>query len=209
MDGIRINKDENLSFSYKLKKGETWKINKGKKFFTLSIFKTPLKIKGVASYCEDGKHCLFVDYDNCVRWLIEEDYRQIQRRYNLPPAYLFATKEEKQDGEFVGNYHLICLKKFCVREIYKILSKTHSDVNYVSMPLRNKYKNWILRVSNKNKRAKPKFIKLVGEMKNLNFEISSPHLKLLRMLYSLPNISYYQKDNLKKIFWQEYETLNF
>ncbi|CAK0756528.1 conserved hypothetical protein [Azospirillaceae bacterium] len=208
MVGIEI-KENILKFEKRLTKSETYKINKGKGFFSISIFKKPKEVSGVASYCEDGKHCIFLDYDNIAKWLVLEDYKRIQEQFNLPPGYLFTTKNKIEDGEEIGNYHLICLKKFYSNEIFKIISMTHADVNYASMPLRNKYKNWILRISNKGKRDRPKFLFIIGEKINLNCEVSMPHLKFLKEAYNLPDLGYSNIDKCRKIFIQKYETINF
>jgi len=204
-------KNKILIIKHKLKNSETYKINKGRKYDSISIYKKPTIVQGIASYCADGKHVLFMDYDNCPLWLIKEDYKRLQDKYGLPMAYLFTTKEKKENGEKIGNYHVICLAKFYPKKIYEIISKTHADVNFMSMPLRNKYRNWILRISNKGKRTRPKFVEMIGEDSNYNYQISKSHFNLLKNIYpnALPKcFKWNNQDNLNKIYFQEYETLN-
>lgn len=193
-------KDGNISFEYKLKKGENYRVSKGKKFKSISFFKKPQIVKGMSSYCEDGKHVLFIDYDDCPLWLIKQDYERLQEQFNLPQGYLFYTK---LNGDF-GNFHVVCLAKFLPKQIYDMLSTTHADVNFVSMLKRNKYRNWILRIGNKRRKERPFFMSMIGE--NINTKIiSKPHLTLLKKLY--PEIKHpnWKTDNLSKIFLQEYE----
>lgn len=208
MEKIEI-KDNILKFEKKLNKGDTYKVSKSNRFFTISIYKKPQIVQGVASYCDDGKQVIFIDYDNVPRELVERDYSRIQKKFSLPPAYLLSTKEEL-DGEWFGNYHVICLKKYTANEVYKIISETNCDYNFVSMPLRKRYRNWILRIGPKNRKSKPKFIKILGTnqtIKKTSFEISSAHRLFFDKMY--PQIKYplgVKEDNLKKISLQDYET---
>lgn len=203
---VKLKKDI-LIIKHKLKSSENYKINKTSSYQTVSIFKKPMLIKGVASYCEDGKHVLFIDYDDTAKWMVLEDYKRIQEAFSLPPGYLFCTKEAIENGDEIGNYHIICLKKLLPKEAYSILCQTHADINFMSMPLRNKYKNWILRISNKDKRNKPKFIELIGKNINLDCEISNSHLDVVNKLYKLPLVNYKKMDTYKRIYIQEYETV--
>jgi hypothetical protein len=204
MEEVKIQKGI-LSFRHKLKRGETFKISKSSKFYSINIYKKPQLLKGIASQCSDGKEILFLDYDNCVRWLVEEEYQRLQKEYNLPPGYLFSTKEEIVDGQKVGNYHVISLIKLFPKQIFEIMSKTHIDLNYTSMPLRRVFRGWVLRISSKRRKDRPKFVDLIGDIKNLDKEISMPHLKFLKKIYALPDIKYAKRDKLSKVFLQIYE----
>jgi hypothetical protein len=87
-------KNNILNIKRKLNKDETYKISKGEKYTTINIYKKPQIIKGIASYCEDGKHVLFIDYDNVPIWLVKQDYSILQEKFFLPPGYLFSTHED-------------------------------------------------------------------------------------------------------------------
>lgn len=197
---------KNLIIKHELKKSDTYKISNSEKFSTVSIFKKPQIVKGIASYCEDGKHVLFIDYDNVPRWLVEQDYSILQQSFDILPAYLFCTKETNFKGDLIGNYHIICLQKFYPREVYKMLSITHADTNFMSMPLRRVYRDWVLRISTKRRRERPIYLGLLGSLKNLDKEVSKPHLDFLNKIYPLDKIDYQNLDANKKIFLQEYET---
>lgn len=203
-------KGKEIIIRHTLKKNEVYRISESRKFQTLTISKKPKKVTGVSSYCDDGKHVLFIDWDTCAKWIVLADFKRIQEEYKLPPSYLFATKEETDEsGDVVGNFHLICIKKFHPKEIYEIISKTHADVNYMSMPLRNKYRGWVLRISPKGKRDRPHFSQIVGENINLDEKVSEAHLEFLRKIYPvIPDIDYTKKDGLDKIKINFYDTLN-
>lgn len=196
---IITKKEKEIVIKKTLKKGETYRISEGKKFTSISFFKKPQLVKGVASYCEDGKHVLFIDYDDVPLWLVRQDYERLQEEFGIPKGYLFTTKE----GEF-GNFHVICLAKFFPKQIYDMISITHADVNFMSMPLRNKYRNWILRIGVKRRKNRPKFVSFIGK-KIFKGNVSNAHLKLLEKLY--PSIKHpsWKTDELNKISLQEYQ----
>lgn len=196
-----------LAVKHRLKSSETWKISKGRKSQTISIFKKPQILKGIASSTEDGYSVLFIDYDNIYKDLVLEDYRILQEEFYIPQAYLFTTKQEKDVGGLNGNYHVICLAKMNYNDIHKVLTRTRCDSAYTSMPLRNRYRNWILRISTKEYKKRPKFIGIIGnEIFNGNLVCSSPHKKFLQKAYkNIKHPEYKNFDDCKKVFLQEYE----
>jgi hypothetical protein len=199
-------KNNKLVITHKLKRNETYKINSKGKFNTISIYKKPQVLKGVASYCFDGQHVIFLDYDNVPLWLVKQDFKRIQEDFNLPPAYLFTTGEKKEGKEIFGSYHIICLAKFTPSKVYEIISKTHCDSNFMSMPLRNKYRNWILRTSDKKTKGRPTYLRVIGENTNLDKEVSFAHFVFLSKIYLLKDkIDYQNFDKGKEIFTQIYE----
>ena len=182
---------------YKLKKNETYKFQKSRKAYSLVIYKKPQMMDGVASATEDNKDILLIDYDNTEKEVILRDYRLIQERFHLPQSYLFKTN---------NGYHVACLIKCKPKEIFNILSYTHCDSAYTDMPLRNRYKNWILRISPKNKK-RPQFIGLIGEDIPYFGEISNAHKKFLDKVYpKIKHPKYSKIDNFTKICIQRYET---
>lgn len=193
-------------------KNELYKIIKRDNYFSLNIYKKPQWVSGITSMCADMKHIVMIDWDNVCRWIVEKEL-EILSKERQAPFYLFKTKEEKKGKELVGNYHAICLVKYHPFEIiYKIIADTSCDNAYRTMPLRNIYRSWVLRISDKKGSNKPKFVKVIynvlDRMKEpVLQEISSAHLKVLKELYpEIPNIKYVNKDNLKKIFINHYET---
>jgi len=192
-------KNNTLKISYKLKSSETYKIQKSKKVYAISIFKKPMILKGMSSATEDNHDVLFIDYDTQDLGVIKRDYSVIQRRFKLPQAYLFKTNR---------GYHVVCLKKFLPHTIYTILSYTHCDSAYNSMPLRNRYRGWVLRISQKQKK-KPIFDSLIGKDFRVDTgKISKPHKEFLSKLYpGIKHPKYKNLDKCKNIFLQEYEGL--
>lgn len=202
-----ILKANELTVKHHLKRGERYKFTKSTKFESVYIFKKPQIVKGVSSLCADSKHVLFIDYDEVPRNLVEQDYSQIQQLYGLPDAYLLTTGEREEGGEFFGNYHLISLKKFQSNEIREIINKTNADANFMDMPLRKKWRSWILRVGTKRVKDKtkdsPKFIKILTG--NGSGAISTAHRKFFEKLYPKLNYSDMKEDLSNEIRFQEYE----
>ncbi|MFA7708357.1 MAG: hypothetical protein WCX73_05390 [Candidatus Pacearchaeota archaeon] len=197
-----------LTFKRKLKSGETYRIDKRRKYTSVSIIKAPLVVTGVSSRTKDNRDILFMDYDNCDLSLVKSDYTLIQEMFNLPPGYLLTTKIKKKNGEDYGNFHIICLIKKNPVELYEMMKHTHIDANYLDSPIRNRQKCLILRISKKGKRPVPKYLGLIGEVKNLDQEISTAHKRFLSGLHkNIVHPKYTNEDGLKKIFLQDYETV--
>lgn len=201
---VKIVKGE-LRVLHKLKKNETYKISQSDSFQTISIFKKPIWVTGISNATEDGKYCLFIDYDNTSKEIVIEDAERLIKEHNLPPFYLFTTKEEKE----IGNYHLINLTRLSYNDIKQLLSECRCDQKYISMNLRNPFKSWVLRISQKGKRSNPKFLQLVGlhlGKYNYDVRISQAHLEFLNKIYKLPKIAYDNLDGGKKVKIHTYET---
>lgn len=197
----------NISLNYKLKQNEKLRIRNNKGVFSLIIHRNPVQIAGITSLTGDHKHILFLEWDNTCRWIVEKDLEELCKKCGLL-FYVFKTKEEEKQKIIIGNYHAICLAKFNVGDIIVFQGFTHCESNYRTMPRRNPFRSWVLRISKKQSRQRPQFIKLIGD-KDMSYEISSAHLKAFHDLYKLPKVNYKKKDNLKKYFTDVYESLNY
>jgi len=188
-----------LKFSCKLKKSQTFKIFENKKYKAVYVFNRPQTVRGFTNATEDNMGILFLDFDGVDYEVVLEDMTFLQRRFKLPPSYVFMTKK--------NNYHVINLRKFPNGDIPKLLRWTRCDYNYINSPSLHKYRSYVLRLSGKEGSKKPKFVGMVGEMKNLNYEISQAHLDLLHKIYpKIPKIKYTCTDKLSEIKTQIYQT---
>ena len=191
-----------LIIRYILKSGETYKISESSAFKTVSIFKKPVLVKGISNSTADLWYIPFIDYDNTSKEIVLEDARRLIKEHNLPPFYLFTTKEENG----IGNYHLVNLCKVSYWGIQHLLNQCRCDQKYASMNLRNPFKSWVLRISKKGKRSNPKFLQLIGKNENLDQKISKAHLDFFNKIYKLPKINYKNLDNGKEVKIHTYET---
>lgn len=209
MIGIKFKEENNeIILKKKLSKDETYKLNNRDKTCSLIIYKKLKEAIGYTSMCGDKKHIVLLDYDNICKWIVMEDTNRIINKFHLSPAYIFTTQEKELEKEKVGNYHVVFLDKKYPSEIVKIQGETHCDNAYKTMPLRNIYRSWVIRTSNKGKRKRPIFVEAV-ESENLYNEISEAHLNLLKKLYDIPNFKYTNLDGSKTLFKNIYKTGNF
>lgn len=210
---ISIGKDRVLNVSHKLKKDELYKVKQSSNFESVTIMKKPQICKGFSSRTEDNQDILLLDYDFVAYNVVIDDISFLQKRYLVSPAYCFTTKERAEHGERVGNYHVVFLSKHNFVDIIEMLKHTHIDKNFIDLPLRTRYRSYVLRLSKKNNRGKPRFIEtfLVWNAlikKRNEPEISTAHKIMLSKFYKRIIHPYYSnEDNLKIVRLQEYETL--
>lgn len=209
MKGVEFKEENNeIILKKKLSKDETYKLNNREKTCALIIYKKLKEAIGYTSLTSSGKHIILLDYDNVCKWIVEDDIKKIMNKFYLSPAYIFTTKEKELDGEPIGNYHVVFLDKKYPSEIVKIQGETHCDNAYKTMPLRNPYRSWVIRTSNKGKRKRPSFVEAI-ESENLYNDISEAHLNLLIKLYNIPKFKYTNLDGSKTLFKNIYKTGNF
>jgi len=188
-----------LKFSCKLKKSQTFKIFENKKYKAVYVFNRPQTVRGFTNATEDNMSITFIDWDNTDYEVVKDDIKLIGQKFKLPPFYVFQTKK--------NNFHAVNLKKFPNGIIPQILLHTRCDSNYTFSPSLHVYRNYVLRLSSKKGSKKPRFKEMVGEMKNLNYEISKAHLDLLHNIYpKIPKINYSKLDEGKIIKTQIYQT---
>lgn len=195
---VRI-KENVLFIKHKLRNNETYRVSKGSRFQSVTIMKRPQEVVGFSNITEDNHSVLFIDYDGVDTVVVLEDYKFIQNKFALPPAYLIQTRE--------NNFHVVCVKKFPHSLIPEILMYTRADENYKTMPLRSPYRSYVLRLSTKKGSSKPFFVGLIGDMVNLDFEVSSAHKRLIERLHlNVPKVPFKKEDGLSKVKLQRYET---
>lgn len=214
---VKINKNK-VIITKNLKRGETYRISKGKKAESISFFKNLQICKGFSSRTEDNMDIFLLDYDSCLLSVVKEDISYLQGNYYLPQAYIFTTGMRKEFDDYVGNFHVIFLSKHSPRDIIKMMEETHCDLNYIDSPLRNIGRAWVLRLSPKKGRVKPRFIEIYEnrkESKRIKYRmswfgeavISTAHKKLLSKFYpEIKHPRYDSEDGLKKVVVQNYET---
>src|SRR3990167_4902696 len=179
-----IHENGSIYLKRKLQKNEMFNIRNTPKSFTISIQKTAVMCDGISSMTDDNHHVLFIDWDYVPDWLPIKDIMLIQEKFKTPPHYLFCSSEITEENSFFGekihekfgNYHAVCLAKYHPQEIREMLGVTHCDALYVTIPNRTRYKAWVLRVGKKGIYESPQFIKAVGNMENMDKQISSAHL---------------------------------
>jgi hypothetical protein len=208
---------QRLVLSAVLDKEDTYKVIKNKSFFSVNIYKKPEWTTGVTSMTEDGKHILMLDYDDVLKSVMLKDLDNLRQEGVTAPFYIFTTKQRKYNGDTIGNYHVICPQKFVAAEVVRLQGFTNCDYAYKTMPTRNPYRSWVLRIAAKGVRPKPKYLDMQAGMtpdrKHLAIvygnEVSRAHIGLLYKLYpDMPKVQYKNQDKYRKVFLNQYETLN-
>ena len=154
-------------------------------------------------------HVLFLDYDEILYDLMVEELEYVCQKHNMSPFYVFTTYEKKDsNGRFYGNYMAISLTKKRFGEIVNIQNELHCDSAYKKIALIYRFKCWVLRLSSKGDKPRPKFKGIIGHNGGYYIEdVSRAHLELLKKLYpEIPYIKYTNLDNNKKIYLSKYKT---
>lgn len=174
-----------------------------------------MPVKGWCSRVVDdnGKtsEVLFIDYDNTLYRIVEDELKYLMEEYNLSPFYVFISKEAKDsNGEIYGNYMAVCLTKNTFRQVIQMQNELHCDQAYKRIALVYRFKTWVLRLGPKGKKGKPIFKEIIGDTKKTHAQdVSNAHLEALNAIYpEIPKIKYKNLDNnsIKNLFVSEYKT---
>jgi hypothetical protein len=125
-----------------------------------------VKVVGVTN--KVGHYYLpFFDYDITNQAIVENDVRSLQETFTLGDAFLFRTKK---------GFHVIILDLLTGEEWRRVLEESNCDEEYKSIPLHNKARVWVLRLSDKP----DNHITYVDYLEGYNGRpISEPHRRLL------------------------------
>ena len=172
-----------------------------------------MNVKGWCSRVVDPNNkvseVLFIDYDNILFRIVEDELKYLMEKYNLSPCYVFTSEEETDDyGELYGNYMVVCLTKKTYKEIIEMQDQLHCDAAYKNIPLIYRFKTWVLRLGSKGKKLGPKFKTVIGDLsKEYNQDVSQAHLTALEKIYpEIPKIKYTNLDKNLRLFLTEYKT---
>ena len=172
------------------------------------LFKPNAWIVGIQSKTEDGKHAIFLDYDNMFIEDIMSDLEDLQQVFKLFPFMVFVSslKDEKQG---IVNAHAISLSKRGFEEVVEIQKNSHCDWNYrIFNKYRSPYRAWVLRLSpkvvgNEIVKPKPEFAGFVGKLDYWDGkELSYGHYTVLKNLY--PEIGK-QMSKLESVRWDGFK----
>lgn len=158
---------------------------------------------GVRNNTPDGKRLIFLDYDNTLIDWLEDEIRYLQKKYELSNFYVFESSQKP------NSYHAICLDKLNFHKFVRIINDTSCDEYYKTMPLKNDYRTWVLRLLRKANSERPRLRKIIF---NDSFRIKShAHMKLLKLHYGIADEDFpsglYDKND--KIYVVSYGTLNY
>lgn len=174
-----------------------------------SISRANMECKGWSARTKDLLEVGFFDYDNILEWIMLEECRLLIKKHNLPPFYIFSTKEEiDNNGDKFGNYMAICLQKLPFFDWAQIKRETHTDEAHRIVAQNYRFFTSVLRLGPKGKKGNPKFKCVIGDLEqSYNQPISKPHLETLHNLYpEIPKIKYTNKDKFNEVYTCVYHT---
>jgi hypothetical protein len=176
------------------------RINLPKWNYEIVKVRTPQSLVfGLTSRTQDNKHILTLDYDKIDRNVVLGDLIMLKKLIDPSLVFLFTTFEEEDELGVVGNYHLIFLNKFSFKQVQEIMSLTHADEIHRQLANKSRYREYVIRISEKGSRDAPKLLKV------WNFggksETSFAHFLLLKRLYKF-------KIDVKNVKFDRFKSTN-
>lgn len=158
---------------------------------------------GTYSICKDGKHCIFLDYDNFrYEWMVSE-LKHLQKKYKLSHFYVFKSSE--------FNHHAVCFDKVNARIYNDIVQDSNCDVLFRNNGFFDLENARVLRFTAKTKSLKnmPYFYKIIKSKIDF-YPKSSPHINFFRVIYGIDNklINYKYQDHEVGLRMISYATKN-
>jgi len=119
--------------------------------YSIVVLNPMVRTLGILSRCkddEDGLHCLFGDYDDCMLTVVVDDVMRIQRQYDGGTAVILRTGKSdfNATGDEYGSWHVIFPAKFLFEEVVEIISKTHCDYNFRDVSRSFNWRAYCLRI---------------------------------------------------------------
>lgn len=150
-------------------------------------------VKGITNLCEDGRLCIFLDFDNISIQRLKKEIEFIQNKFDLGTFFIFSSSE--------NSYHAVCLDKVSFHQHLKIMRETSVDENYINVPNKYGLKLWTLRLSPKNG-VIPHWVGNIP--RETRREQSYAHKKAFQTYYKIP-IDIEIPDTLRKVKFASYK----
>lgn len=165
--------------------------------FRLSHLKTGVAV-GTYSICSDGKHIIYLDYDNFrEEWLLDE-LRYLRDKYKLSNFYILSSS--LQDKKY--KFHAVCFDKVNARLYNEIVLKSNADMLFKKNNFFDNENARVLRFSGKNK-SSIKMPKYYGFLKSKFHQRkkSLGHINFYRKMFNMciTNINHDNKDDIQVI----------
>lgn len=171
---------------------------------SIIIAKMPTyQVYGLTNRTEDNYFLLFADYDNVEDTIVFQDIKMLQQKFKLGTCLvrLSNQKYKKKNGAFVASFHIIFFSKLPFKIMFEIIKHLRCDENFKKARFQQRVK--VLRLSEKGKKIKPYFYKLL--IAKSKYQCSKAHVKFFENLDKIPIIKYMH--NLDKS--SEVELINY
>jgi hypothetical protein len=119
--------------------------------YSLLVLNPTVRTLGILSRCkndDDGSHCLFMDFDDCMLSQVVQDVLRAQRQYEAGTAIILRSGESDFNvaGDEYGSFHVIFPAKFLFGEVVEIISKTSCDYAFRDTSRSFNYRAFCLRI---------------------------------------------------------------
>jgi hypothetical protein len=178
--------------------------------FQLHVLKTPKdRTWGKSSRIPHTiNHVLFLDYDYVDERTMVDEVQALQQEFEFGNVAVFQTKaEHSEDERPVGGYHCVCIDHFVLNEVKRIVMSSSCDLGFVMAPRYDRFRNWVLRDSEKGSREKPKFKYLIISPHEGKRKQSSAHAFFLQYRYGV-KLNLLNSDGLRDFQFESYQTAN-
>lgn len=185
--------DINLNF-FKIDLGFTFRLEK--KDFSYAI--------GTYSLCSDGKHCVYLDYDNFREEWLTSEIKFLIEKYKLSDFYIFISSSNLDKVKF----HAICFDKLTARYYNDIVMESNADMLFRNNSFFDLQNARVLRFSAKTESQinRPKFHKLIKSPYNLK-QKSLSHITFYEKMFDIKIRNKSNNDNINDIGIIKYATL--
>jgi hypothetical protein len=138
-----------------------------------------------------------MDFDNVRDSELKKNLPYLQQLFELGDFHTLATDENSR--------HVICVDRLPMREVLQILEESDCDYNFKRGIRLNEYRAWILRVSEKGDRSRPRYVYTIYLPYNGKNLQSEAHALFLWGYYKVP-MRIKKPDGNFELDFQEYLT---
>lgn len=124
---------------------------------------------GVQSICEDGKHVIFLDFDNCTLRDVIRKCNVLQEHYGIGIILIMQSSK--------GNYHGICFDKVSFGNVVDMQMELDMKPYIMASVPRG---HWVMRVS--PKKEKIRFVCIIGKDNHGRYISSRAHYEFFATL---------------------------
>lgn len=175
--------------------------------FKISRIKKGFAI-GTYSICQDGKHIIYLDYDNFrFEWLLGE-LKHLKEKFKLSNFYIFRSS---QVGNNLYKHHAVCFDKISARVYNQIVMESNADMLFKHNGFFDLENARVLRFSGKSKSriGMPYYHGFISS-KYQSKSKSNGHMEFYKKMFDIPkkHFNYKNVDKSERIQIISYATQN-
>jgi hypothetical protein len=163
---------------------------------------------GTYSLCGDGKHVIYLDYDNFrFEWLLQE-IKELIEKHKLSNFYVLRSSVA---GKGKYKHHAVCFDKVSARHYHEIVNESNADIHFRNNGFFDLENARVLRCSGKSNSCidAPKFYAVISSQYALK-QKSMAHILFYKNMFAIPDtyIDYARADDSTAVNILSYATKN-